>query len=388
MLPTLPSEIEIKLQSPVSKDFRCQVAANSLDIDVEKKSIHHLKIQNIKPAENWNVGIVYGSSGSGKTTLCKQMFGQDCFDFKLNPEIPIINQFPEDMPYETCAQTLNGIGLSSVPCWIRPVNTLSNGQHARAHSALAMIQEKELVCIDEWTSVVDRTVAKAMSHCLQKYAKRNNKKIVLCSCHYDIIEWLNPDWLIDCNKQRFIPREQEAFFFEPREKLKFTIRTVGRDTWRYFSKYHYLSSNLPFGKLYIFGLFYGEDQVGFHCYANYCPQFKGQKKILHSNRLVIHPDFCGLGLGLKFVNLTAQYMLDTYKRISIFSKFSAMPTHKARKNSKEWVFLGARRKMGARRKRGVNPSGPGKRRIQRESGFREKGIKTFHYKFIGRNGGG
>jgi ABC-type Mn2+/Zn2+ transport system ATPase subunit len=371
----IPKTIEITLKSPVNKNFRCQVAANSLDIDVEKKSIHHLKIENAALPEKWNIGIVYGSSGSGKTTLMKQIFGEDCFDFKLNPDEPVINQFNNDIPYEECASILTGIGLSSVPCWIRPVKTLSNGQHARAHSALAMTSTADIVCIDEWTSVVDRTVAKAMSHCLQKYAKRNNKRIILCSCHYDILEWLNPDWLIDCNKQKFIPRAQEAFFFEPREKLKFDIRTVERDTWRYFSKYHYLSSNLPGGKLYLFGLFHGDDQVGFHCYANYCCQHRGQKKVLHSNRLVIHPDYCGLGLGLKFINLTAQYMLNTYKNIAIFSKFSAIPTHKARKNCKEWIFLGSRRLMKAHDKTG--------KRMDRQTGFREKGVRTFHYKFIG-----
>jgi len=216
---TFPSEIEVILKSPVSNEFRCQVAANSLDIDVEKKSIHHLKIEKIELPENWNVGVVYGNSGSGKTTLMKQVFGNDCFSFSLDPNKPIINQFQKDIPYKECAKILTGIGLSSVPCWIRPVNTLSNGQYARAHSALAMTIEKDIVCIDEWTSVVDRTVAKAMSFCLQKYAKKNNKCIILCSCHYDIIEWLNPDWLIDCNKQLFVPRKQEAFFLNHEKNL-------------------------------------------------------------------------------------------------------------------------------------------------------------------------
>ena len=71
----IPNEIEVILKSDVNKEFRCQVAANSLDIDVEKKSIHHLKVNNIKIPDQWNIGLVYGNSGSGKTTMIKHLFG-------------------------------------------------------------------------------------------------------------------------------------------------------------------------------------------------------------------------------------------------------------------------------------------------------------------------
>jgi hypothetical protein len=33
-----------------------------------------------------------------------------------------------------------------------------------------------------------------MSNALQKYIRRTNKKIILASCHFDIMEWLLPDW--------------------------------------------------------------------------------------------------------------------------------------------------------------------------------------------------
>ena len=80
----IPSDIEVILKSDVNKEFRCQVAANSLDIDVEKKSIHHLKINNIKIPNEWNIGLVYGNSGSGKTTMIKHLFGDKIFDVKNN----------------------------------------------------------------------------------------------------------------------------------------------------------------------------------------------------------------------------------------------------------------------------------------------------------------
>jgi ABC-type ATPase with predicted acetyltransferase domain len=188
------------------------MACDSLDIDIEKKSVHHLKIDNINIPDQWNIGVVYGASGSGKTSLIKYIFGEDAFKAIMDDDAPIISQLPADFNYDTCANILNGIGLTSVVCWVRPVKTLSNGQRARAEAALLMTSNNEIVLIDEWTSVVDRTVAKAMSHCVQKFARANNKKIILCSCHFDILEWVKPDWMIDCNKQEFCLPQSDGFF--------------------------------------------------------------------------------------------------------------------------------------------------------------------------------
>jgi ABC-type glutathione transport system ATPase component len=87
-----PKTIDIKLESPVYSNFRCQVAANSLDIDVSKKNIHHLKIDNVNIPKNWNVGLIYGASGSGKTTTIKKLFGENIFQTIINEDEPIINQ--------------------------------------------------------------------------------------------------------------------------------------------------------------------------------------------------------------------------------------------------------------------------------------------------------
>lgn len=211
--PIIPNNIKFKLESEVFNTFRCQAAANSLDIDVKKKSIHNLEINNINIPDKWNIGLIYGASGSGKTTLAYNLFGKDIFNNKLNEEKSIIDQLPGELSYEECANILNGIGLNSVPCWIRPIKTLSNGQKARAEAAF-LICTQNFVCIDEWTSVVDRTVAKAMSVCINKFAKKTNKQIILLSCHYDILEWLQPDWVIDCNKQKFELPKSDSFFLQ------------------------------------------------------------------------------------------------------------------------------------------------------------------------------
>lgn len=362
---------EVHLESPISNNFRCKLACDSLDIDITKKSKHHLVI-DADIDTDFNIGVIYGASGSGKTTLAKSIFGENIFESPLDLNIPIINQLPEEYTYDECAAILSGIGLNSVPCWVRPVYTLSNGQKARAEAALLMCLNKDIIVIDEWTSVVDRNVAKAMSYTLQKYARRNNKKIILLSCHYDVIEWLSPDWVIDCNQQKYIKRENPDFFFSEREKIEFEIRRIDSKSWKYFSKYHYLSDNLPGGKNYMFGLFINNNQIGFQCFSNYVPHVKGKKIIYHSNRTVIHPDYQGFGLGIKLINITSKYMKDTFD-YKIMAKFSAMPVYKSMIKQKEWKFLGAKRLMGTMSK-GKNT---------RQTGYREQGIKTYHFEFIG-----
>jgi len=321
----------VNLESEVFKSFRCQKAADSLDIDVSKKSKHNLEV-NADLDTKFNVGLIVGSSGSGKTTLAKKIFGTDCFELDIDETNPIIDQFDKQFSYDECANALMSIGLTSVPCWIRPVHTLSNGQRARAEAAIAMSNKKsDVVVIDEWTSVVDRTVAKVMSHCVAKHSRRYNKTVVLNSCHYDVIDWLNPDWIIDCNTQKYIDRRSMVGTFERTDRLRFDIKEVDRNTWRCFSKYHYLSDRLPGGKIFTFGLFHNSEQIGFTCFAAY---IIGDQNTYFTNRTTIHPDFCGLGIGINFTNETSKIMVQRGYKIK--SKASSIPMYKSRSKSPLW----------------------------------------------------
>jgi ABC-type ATPase with predicted acetyltransferase domain len=333
------------LESPVFASYRCKRAADSLDIDVEKKSVHKLSITaDLKTP--FNVGLILGASGSGKTTLAKQIYGTESFEIKLDLDKPIIEQLNPNYSYDECATILNGIGLSAVPCWIKPVKTLSNGQKARAEAAFLLSElSNKTKIIDEWTSVVDRTVAKAMSHCAQKMVRKTNKQVVFLSCHYDVVEWLNPDWIIDCNTESYLDR-RSLHQHNTREQLSFQVRRCDRKSWRYFSKYHYLSENLPGGEIELFGLFEGDRQIGFQCFAKYKPKIHNEFPIFHSNRTVIHPDYVGFGLGLKLINESSR-IFKKQKLCEIRAKFSSVPVFKAMMKDKiNWRLLSVEKKLG------------------------------------------
>jgi GNAT superfamily N-acetyltransferase len=198
------------------------------------------------------------------------------------------------------------------------------------------------IVIDEWTSVVDRNVARVMSHTIQKFARRSSRSVILLSCHYDVLDWLDPDWVIDCNKETFIDRRLlQRHERERVDKLQFEIRSVDGQSWKRFSKYHYLSAVLPGGLNFYFGLFLNGEQIGFQAYSEYVPRHieRKNKIILHSNRVVVHPDYVGLGLGMKLVDATAHEM--NQRGFRIMAKFSSIPMFKSRSKNPKWVFLGS-----------------------------------------------
>lgn len=373
----------VELSCEIPDTFRTKMAANSLDIDVNKKSKHELKI-DVDIDGDYSIGLIVGASGSGKTTLAKHIFGEDCFKEYLDLSKPVIDQFPKEMKYDDCAKLLSGVGLTSVPCWIRPAYTLSNGQKARAEAALSMVADTDYSVIDEWTSVVDRTVAKVMSHCVQKFTRRQGKKLILNSCHYDVVEWLDPDWIIDCNQQKFIDRRLlRSEKRERKEKLKFEVKEVGRSSWKFFSKYHYLSDRLPGGKIYTYGLFEGKNQIGFMCLANYIPTRKGNKPIYHSNRVVIHPDYAGFGLGIMLVNKVCEHFKRETK-YELRATFSSVPLLKSRLKDKDnWVCIKQERVIGkANSQKLKNKEKYTMGRLKNTKSFRSN-VTTYTFRYIG-----
>ena len=114
----------------------------------------------------------------------------------------LISQFPNKTPEEVC-ELFFGIGLSSIPTLLRKPHELSNGEKDRFELAwkIGNVKDGSVIYVDEFTSVVNRDVAKSMSFALQRYVRQHNLKIVLASCHFDLIEWLQPDWIFNLNKQ-------------------------------------------------------------------------------------------------------------------------------------------------------------------------------------------
>ncbi len=164
----------------------------------------------------FKIGVIVGSSGSGKSTLLEH-FGKEEAPV-WDPSKSIISHF--DSPDEAINK-MGAVGLNSIPSWYKPYHVLSNGEKFRADLARKI---KTNAVIDEYTSVVDRNVAKAASVSLARYVKNNKvENLVLSTCHRDIVDWLQPDWVIDTDTGEMY----EGFFLsDPKSLSKYIEQTI------------------------------------------------------------------------------------------------------------------------------------------------------------------
>lgn len=284
----------IKLNHKIVNDKYTEYLYEAFDIQNKEES--NVEIQNnIILNFDWQIGVIYGGSGTGKSTLLKN-FGtiqESNFDNSKS----LISNFDWLEPQEA-TYLLSSMGLSSVPTWLRPFHTLSNGEQYRASLAYVVgkAKENEVVLIDEYTSVVDREVAKAMSNALQKYVRRTNKKVILASCHFDIMEWLQPDWVYSPNKGRV----ERPDYLRQRPSIDLEIFRCRYETWKVFKQHHYLTQELnAAAKCFCFT--WNDKPIGFIAIL---PMPSGTiSDAFRVSRLVILPDYQGLSIGIKILNI-------------------------------------------------------------------------------------
>ncbi len=255
--------------------------------------------------KDFNLGVIVGASGTGKSTLLKS-FGESVVPI-WDHDRSIASHFNDPVDAN---ERLSAAGLMSVPEWVKPYNVLSNGQKFRADLALSL---KDGAVIDEYTSVVDRNVAKAASTSMSKYIRRNDiKRVVLATVHRDILEFLEPDWIIDTDRG-----EWTSGRYLQRPELALEVFAAHNSIWSYFASHHYLSSQLNKASHSYVALWEGQ-LVGFVAAMTY-PSGTVQNA-WREHRLVILPDYQGFGFGPRLSELVAQHYLNNGKRY--FSKTS------------------------------------------------------------------
>ena len=209
------------LRSNVSVDNYTEYVCDKYDLQTREEIITEVPLLDTSELSDfkWNIGVLCGNSGSGKSTLLSTL-GEPKNPIYDYSKI-IISQFPHMSEHDVC-ELLSSVGLSSVPVWLHKPNELSNGERARLDLCwiLANAKENEIILYDEFSSVINRAVAKSMSYALQRYVREKNLKIILASCHFDIIEWLNPDWVFNLNKQTNGECEIERFIYKDDEEYQ------------------------------------------------------------------------------------------------------------------------------------------------------------------------
>lgn len=306
-------KIDITVETPVITSTRVKQLSAMFDAPIQ--DVSRLSWRGELPVESfeWNVGLIVGPSGSGKSTILRDLFGLPTKHTWAAGAV--IDDFSRHLTMEDIASVCQAVGFNTIPAWMRPYRVLSNGEKFRVSLARHLLEDGDTIILDEFTSVVDRQVAKIGSHAVQKYVRRNGKRLVVASCHYDIIDWLQPDWIFDPAMMSFTRRS-----LQQRPKLHVDISRVHYSAWRLFAPFHYLTASLNTGSV-CFVLFCEDQPASFAgVLTRPHPRVKGLKGV---SRLVTLPDWQGLGLAMILCDVLGA----AYKALS--NQLHTYPAHPA-----------------------------------------------------------
>jgi GNAT superfamily N-acetyltransferase len=338
-MPTL----DITVSCPIHDSFRVQQVAGMFDVPLAEKVSERFEADVPGVAEQWQIGLIVGPSGSGKSTIARRAFNAELYNGNDWPaDRAVVDCFGE-LSVRQVVDLFTAVGFGSPPSWVKPYGVLSNGERFRCDLARALASgftkqgcgmpdagcgdrslppassiPHPLIVFDEFTSVVDRDVAKVCSAAIAKGIRRGHLpcRFVAVTCHYDVAVWLEPDWILDmatCELERRRLR---------RPPIQLEIHRCKLDAWQLFKRHHYLSGSLP---------------VGARCYlttwegipVNFCATVPVITKKNHRRftRIVTLPDYQGIGIGMRAVAAVAELHRAEGHRINVTSSHPALIRH-------------------------------------------------------------
>ncbi|HEV2946691.1 MAG TPA: ABC transporter ATP-binding protein [Gemmataceae bacterium] len=364
------------VDSPIVRTARVAQVEGLFDIPPAEKSQQGWDVQLPLEEKPWNIGLIVGPSGSGKSTVARALFGTQ---LDLQGSLPawpndqsILDGFPPGMPIKDVVELLSSVGFSSPPAWLRPFRVLSTGEQFRVTLARLLAygsdigdQKSEvgdrnaegrrdklpacpleagrqagslslqddlnsrLVVMDEYTSVVDRTVAQIGSAALARTVRRLGRKFIAVTCHEDVEDWLQPDWVYRPATNNFSWR-----FLQRRPTIQLSITRCRLEAWELFRRHHYLSTRLsPFAQAFL-ATWQGRP-VAFSAWIHALVKYGGRRE----HRTVTLPDYQGVGIGMAVSSFCAALYSALGQRATSTTSHPAFIA--ARLRSKDWGMIRA-----------------------------------------------
>ena len=272
--------------------------------------------------------IVYitGDSGSGKSVLLKalekdikQDMGLSCININdILPESgkPLIETVGETL--EEGLELLSKVGLNDAFLFLRSYEQLSDGQKYRYKIAKMMESKAQFWVMDEFAATLDRDTAKIVAYNLQKLARQQGRAVLAATTHTDLFEDLKPSVHIH---KRFGKEICIVYYTNQQAKECSLVKEMHVDEgtsedWRKLAGFHYRSHKIV-GPRKIFCLKRGDELCGVIVYCYPPPTCFGRRLVLPKmsmkelneklsiiSRVVVHPKYRTIGLGVKLVRET------------------------------------------------------------------------------------
>lgn len=346
----MTTRISFSRETPLSTSVRARQLSAMFDAPPQKKCRIEWQLE-LDLDTPWTVGLVTGPSGSGKTSLMRELWGEPTsLDWGA---ASVIDDFPKGLSSQDVAAACQAVGFNTIPAWMRPFAVLSNGEKFRVELARRLIATDKLVVMDEFTSVVDRQVAQIGAHAVQKYIRRTpGRQFVAVTCHSDLVDWLQPDWVVDMATRSFTRR-----LLQQRPKLECVVGRLPHAAWQMFAPFHYLTAELAAGAK-CYGLWCNGHLAAFAGLLG-IPVSRGKtagEYICTVSRLVTLPDWQGLGLAMALVACLGGEHKAAGKRLRTYPAHPALVA--AFQKSPEWELS---REGGFKSKRSTSIDGFGGR---------------------------
>lgn len=329
--------MRITVSHPIEHTPRVAQVAGMFDLEPDKHTQLSWEVELPLHQEPWNIGLIVGPSGCGKSTIAKHLFPNHYHG--PNTPLPwpqhnsILDAFPEALSIKDITQTLNTVGFSSPPAWLRPYHVLSTGQQFRVTMARLICHAKTtptpLVVLDEYTSVIDRNVAQIASAALSRAIRQANIQFVAVTCHDDVEPWLNPDWVHRPAENRFTRR-----LLQRRPAIKLSIFRCHSSAWQLFAPAHYLSHSLSTSSVCFLATYNNAPAV----FSSWI-YFFGGNNAWREHRTVTLPDYQGVGMGNAVSDLIASMWSGLGYRATSTTTHPAM-IH-SRNRSPNWIMVRA-----------------------------------------------
>lgn len=327
-------QLSIDVDCPVYESFRVQQVAGMFDVPLGERSSVSFEVELPSTEEDWSIGLIVGPSGSGKSTVARAAFGEELHEGSDWPEDQAVIDGFGDTPVRKVVELFTAVGFGSPPSWVKPYRVLSNGERFRCDlaRALALGEDGTIVAFDEFTSVVDRNVARICSAAIAKGIRKGSiaRRFVGVTCHYDIAEWLEPDWVLDMATGRLTRRRLR------RPPIELEIHRCGLDAWRLFARHHYLTGSLAKQARCYLATWNGEP-VSFAATLPIIAR-KGRRRF---TRIVTLPDYQGVGIGMRTVEAVADLHRAEGLRVNVTSSHPSLVRHC--QHSPAWRCIGVKK---------------------------------------------
>jgi ABC-type transport system involved in cytochrome bd biosynthesis fused ATPase/permease subunit len=152
------------------KSFRNESIKGQFDLaikEIQEKFEGNIDIEN----KDWKIGVIVGNSGTGKSSIANELF-KNYFVKHNFDDRSIIDNMPINKSTEQITSIFNSVGFGTVWSWLKPYNVLSTGEKMRVDLAYDLLSDNEIIIFDEFSSVVDRTIAKTSSFAINKAIKK------------------------------------------------------------------------------------------------------------------------------------------------------------------------------------------------------------------------